>query len=256
VADGNGGVVGLTNMAQELVGTPEEDWRPLVEGRLHMLRSASPEVPADYGQAGPRLRIRLSADGSQPGYSSYRPVCDGLDQLLMLRNEVGSITVNDEQILRWGVDPYQVWKDALDHTIWDEPRERRILARGDVRLVWVRANFFASSALLQLDHLLSPHNRFGALVMAPVRDALLYTEVNDPGVVLAAASLIEVGGGWFVDGPGSISPDLFWYQPKGRISRAVRLEEGRFQPCWGSEFSAVLAELSVPGRPRKRPRKK
>ena len=66
----------------------------------------------------------------------------------MMRNDVGCITVSPSQIEAWGVTVDRAFKDARQQTIWDEPRERRILARGDSKIVWVRANFFASSVLL------------------------------------------------------------------------------------------------------------
>jgi hypothetical protein len=233
-----------------LAAIPESEWTERVGERLAMLGAITPEFPPDYEQAGPNLRVRLSADGSEPGWAAYRRICDGLDEVLMMRNDVGCITVSPAQIESWGVSADRAFKDARQQTIWDEPRERKILARGDSRIVWVRANFFASSVLLALDHLLSRKNRFGAVAMAPCRDALIYTEVSDARITASVAGLIEIGSQWFVDGPGSISPEVFWYQRDGTISRLVKTVGREFVPCWGPEFSHVLAllETPVPGR--------
>jgi hypothetical protein len=250
VRDRRGGVYGLVNLAQELAAIPESEWTERVGERLAMLGAISPEFPPDYEQAGPNLRVRLSADGSEPGWAAYRPICDGLDEVLMMRNEVGCITVSPAQVDSWGVSVDRAFKDARQQTIWDEPRERRILARGDSKIVWVRANFFASSALLALDHLLSRKNRFGAVAMTPCRDALLYTEVSDERITASVAGMIEIGSQWFVDGPGSISAEVFWYQRDGTISRLVKTVGRDFVPCWGAEFSDVLAQLGAPAPTR------
>jgi len=255
VRDRRGGVYGLVNLAQELSGIPEVEWPVRVGERLAMLGAISPEFPPDYEQAGPALRVRLSPDGSDPGWAAHRRICDGLDEVLMMRNDVGCITVSPSQIDSWGVSADRAFKDARQQTIWDEPRERRILARGDSRLVWVRANFFASSVLLSLDHLLSRKNQFGAVAMAPCRDALIYTEVNDESITASVAGMIEIGSQWYVDGPGSISPEVFWYERDGKISRLVKTVGREFVPCWGKEFSQVLARLearTVTRHPRKR----
>jgi hypothetical protein len=175
-------------------------------------------------------------------------VCDGLDKLLLYAGEHWALTVAEDVLEKWGVPADQVWAEALEHTILDEPRDRCIIAKGNVRLVWVRHSFYASSVLLAMDHLLSPGNRFGAVVMVPVRDALLYSEVNDERIVHEAAAIIDIGGRWYVDEPGPISPDLFWYRktPNGHlISRIVKEVDRRYQPCWGADFSAALAELSA-----------
>jgi hypothetical protein len=239
----DGRVLGLVNLAQELATIPETEWPEIVGSRVSMLRSVDRELPIDYAIAGPRLRVRLSADGSDPGWTVYRRVCDGLDETLMMRNEVGCITVPPAQADVWGVSLDRMWKDARQHTIWDEPRERRILAKGEMRIVWVRANFFASTVLLDLAHLLSPGNRFGALAMVPCRDALLYTEVLDERIALSTAGMIEIGSQWYVDGPGSISPEVFWCRPDHTITRVVRVEGTEFITCWDGEFSRVLAQI-------------
>ena len=255
VRDLRGGVYGLVNLAQELAAIPESEWVERVGERLAMLGAISPEFPPDYQQAGPNLRVRLSADGSEPGWAAYRRICDGLDEVLMMRNDVGCITVSPSQVESWGVPLDRAFKEARQQTIWDEPRERRILARGDSKIVWVRANFFASSVLLALDHLLSRKNRFGAVAMAPCRDALIYTEVSDERITASVAGMIEIGSQWFVDGPGSISPEVFWYQRDGTISRLVKAVGREFVPCWGREFSDVLAQLEAPA-PARHPNKR
>jgi hypothetical protein len=242
-----GGVYGLVNLSQELEDVPEGAWPEIVQQRLMHLGSVKPELPTTYELAAPRLRIRLSANGSNPGWAAHRSVCDGLDQILMMRNEVGCITVGEDAVAGWGVSLDRAFADALERTIWDEPRERRVLARGELRLVWVRASFFASSLLLQMNHLLSQKNRFGALAMAPCRDALLFTEIIDAKLVKAASGLMEVGSEWFVAGPGSITPDVFWIKTNGSISRVVKAGSGRYEPCWGNDFSDVLAELERSG---------
>jgi hypothetical protein len=250
VRDRRGGVYGLVNLAQELAAIPESEWMGLVADRLAMLGAISPEFPAEYGHAGPSLRVRLSADGSEPGWAAYRRVCDGLDEVLMMRNDVGCITVSPSQLESWGISPDRAFQDARQRTIWDEPRERKVLARGESKIVWVRASFFASSVLLSLDHLLSRKNLFGAVAMVPCRDALIYTEVNDDRITASVAGMIEIGSQWFVDGPGSISPEVFWYQRGGAISRLVKAVGREFVPCWGSDFSEVLAQLEKPSRSR------
>lgn len=238
-----GGIYGLVNLSQELAALPEGEWPEIVRSRITSLATLSPSLPTSYTTAAPRLRIRLSPDGSKPGWAAYRKVCDGLDQLLMMRNEVGCITVGEDAVAGWAVSLDQAFSDALERTIWDEPRERCVLSKDDLRMVWVRGSFFASSLLLHLKPLLSAKNRFGALAMAPCRDALLYTEIKDDRVVRAAAGLIEVGTDWFISGPGSISPDVFWTRKDGSVVRVVRADGRGYEPCWEQDFSTVLAEL-------------
>jgi hypothetical protein len=247
IAGPGGAVMGLTNLAKTVRDLPESEWIRAIEPYLPLFKSP-PEVPARWSDAKSNLRIRLAADASDPGWAVYRRVCEGLDQMLLWKTNCGAVTVSEQNIETWQIEPDEVWRAALEHTIWDEPRQRRILEKDGVRIVWVRHSFWASSVLLSLGHLLSPVNRFGAVVMVPVRDALLYAEVNDERVVHASAAMIDLGGRWFVDDPGAISPDLFWYRTTSTgkdISRIVRERNRRYEPCWGSAFSEALAELSA-----------
>lgn len=251
-----GAVYGLVNLSQEVQGIPEDEWPAIVKARLGSLGSLTPDLPATYEAAAPRLRVRLSPNASEPGWAAYRRVCDGLDEMLMMRNEVGCVTVGEETVTGWGVSLDQVFSEALQRTIWDEPRERKVLAQADLRLVWIRASFFASSVLLHLQNLLLAKNRYGALAMVPCRDALLYTEIKDDRLVRAAAGLIEVGSQWFATGPGSISPDVFWCKRDGTVARVVEGTELGYEPCWGRDFSEVLAELERSHHPSGRSMRK
>ena len=242
----DGGFLGLPNLTKSIKHVPESEWPDFLKPYL-VLFAGPPEVPSNFEKARAHLRVRLTPNASEPGWALHDPVCDGLDKMLLYKTDCGAATVSPALIEGWGVPTDQVWAEALEHTIWDEPRERQIVAKDEMRIIWVRGSFWTSSLLLSLGHLLSPGNRFGAVVMIPLRDALLYTEVNDEHVVLDSAGMIDIGGRWYVDEPGPISADLFWYRdvPDGpKISRIVRERNGRFQPCWGRDFSAALAELS------------
>jgi hypothetical protein len=67
----------------------------------------------------------------------------------------------------------------------------------------------------------------------------------DTEIVHQAAAMMEIGSQWYVDGPGSISPDLFWYRREGRIERVARAEGRGYESCWGSDFSKALAALEA-----------
>jgi hypothetical protein len=238
-----GASFGLVNLAQAVDHLPEEEWPERIEEWIGQLLIVQPTTIDSYEQAAPRLRVRLAADASQPGWAVYRNVCEGLDEMLMLRNDVGCETVNADQVEEWGQPLDKVWAEARQRTYWDETRERRILAKEKVRVVWVRHSFFASSVLLSLQPLLSRKNQHGALAMVPCRDALLYVEMTTPRVAEDAAAMMEVGSQWYVDGPGSISPDVFWYRPGGSIERIARLVGKGYNSCWGKDFSQALAAI-------------
>jgi hypothetical protein len=241
-----GALFGLLNLFQDVSRLPEAEWRQHIVDHFQRLRRVPKELP-EYPAAAEHLRIRLISADIAPELAPcllVRPLADGLAQTLVIRTEYGSRTVPPAALDHWQVAPERLWQQAADHTIWDEPRERRrcIGPRGE-QMVWVRGSFYASSLLLGLNHLMAPANVHGAIAMVPCRDALLYAELRDGKVVDAAVGMLELGGAWYADGPGSLSPDLFWWRPQG-VSRIVEMGQGRFTPVWKDDFSEVLKTLS------------
>jgi hypothetical protein len=58
---------------------------------------------------------------------------------------------------------------------------------------------------------------FGALAAAPHRHAVLYHVIRDRSAIKAINAMIPAAFGMFQEGPGSISPNLYWWQ-SGRLT--------------------------------------
>jgi hypothetical protein len=235
---------GLINLFQEAAHIDREKWPDYIRWHFGVFERVDMELPATYELVAPRLRVRLAADEQARHYhpTVIRQVCDGLSQLLMVRFDSGSFTMPPTAWSRWEVSPDLAWKDAVDNTVWDEPRERRLaISPSGVRLGWIGGGWYASSMLLDLGRFVPARLQHGAMVMAPCNDALLFAHL-DERTPEAFAALLEFGGRWYVDGPHSISPDVFWWRP-GRIERLTANDGKHWQPCWGEEFSKALADL-------------
>ena len=100
-----GAVFGLVNLAQHLDGIDERLWRDRVGEWVQRLLRIRPAEPGDYHLAAPRLRVRLAADASEPGWAVHRPVCAGLDEMLMLRPPFPSCPFAETVLPRyiWGM---------------------------------------------------------------------------------------------------------------------------------------------------------
>ena len=73
-------------------------------------------------------------------------------------------------------------------------------------------SFFTSSHALALGEVLVPPSEHGALVTIPHRHAVLFHPIVDMKAILAINSMIPVTFGMYQEGPGSVSPNLYWWR--------------------------------------------
>lgn len=247
VTDRNtGGTYGLHNIVASANQLPAEERE---QGVRDWVRRISEFTRADLNpdQARARLRLRLSHQHGvvhQPPTVS-RSITEGLLAMVMVHNHLGAETIGPDQLEAWQITRDDALEIALRNTLADEVFEEVVLGKDGLVLRWVRGSFWASTLLLGLPDLFSPDNRYGAIAMVPTRDSLLWFEPRDCRVVETVSEMMNIGGQWYVDGPGPVSPDLYWVRPDSRIERLTRIEGRRYQSAWtpGGDFSRVLWEL-------------
>jgi hypothetical protein len=94
-----------------------------------------------------------------------------------------------------------------------EPVESQPMAEGASAPVACFADhFFAASHAFLLGERLQPAANGSAVFSVPQRHALLYAPLVDLGVVDSIHRLLPTTAALFQDGPGSISPSLYWWR--------------------------------------------
>lgn len=223
----------LHNLAQRCRQTPREQWSALVEDHFAALRedagggesaqellhgvharllphsSFSPEMIAAMGYA------RLVADDLVFSYALDRP------------RSVRMLT--DQDVERAG--DVQALAEAARRNLMDVTvgHETIPLEGGAVlRAVYGDSPFVASKALYlsQLHHQLTGASlpQAGALVVVPTRHLLAYHPLADASVGEAINSLAAYALGAYEDGPGSLSPRVYWWHD-GRLTCLTRIDE-------------------------------
>jgi hypothetical protein len=90
-------------------------------------------------------------------------------------------------------------------------------------------NFYAASHAVLFDEYLAQHNpsesSYGALVGLPKRDILLVHFIRNIGLLEAIGSLLHAIIGMHRDGPGSITPNLYWYRAGAFVLLPYELED-------------------------------
>ncbi|HSV75258.1 MAG TPA: hypothetical protein VLH79_16000 [Chthonomonadales bacterium] len=220
--------LGLTNLAQmcHAVGDPGE-WPEIVARHFQALSQAvdpfeaggQEALEADFDRARPVLKVRLyPVDYTEADLVAF-PVADGIIAALTYDLPQTVVTVRPEALERWGTGPEALFEQALDN-VWSEGRvmEQPFEPAPSIQATaLVGESFFTATHALMLDRYLIPPPDMGAIVAIPTRHTVLYAGIRDASVVASISVLSLAARGLHADGPGSVSPGLYWWRPDGSL---------------------------------------
>jgi hypothetical protein len=103
---------------------------------------------------------------------------------------------------------------------------------GALELLTGTNDYFAASHLLFLDEYVSPAPPAGVLVGAPNRHGLVLHRIQGMEVIPALQALLGIVPGMHAEGPGSISPNLYWWRDGTFTLLPAEIEDGQinFRP--------------------------
>jgi hypothetical protein len=243
-SDTGGNRMGLQNLAQKCHATGDpaawpgviaEHFGTTLGGFAEM--SALDRQLADLSAVRDRLKLRVYPQSMRSSLPEAKlvwwPLTDDLMVVLTLDLPSSVVTVSSDTRERWSI---------ADDALFDVAREN--IAREDTPTVEdldedatiaIRAlygeSFFIASHMLHVARFVDPPEH-GLLLAVPHRHALLMHRIVDASVVLAINTLLGMTHRMHLEGPGSISSQLYWWRD-GRLMHLPSQVEGgtlRFMP--------------------------
>ena len=257
---GSNGRIGLANLAQMCSQSPPIAWRRIIaehldksdDAKVHAL--ATELVDGTFEQLADKLAVRLYAGDYLPRRPETHVVhrCDLPGTVTVLVADLGPsvMAVPAEVAAAWGVPHEQLFARGLQNVrALGPPDWHTMPLPHDVQLdVLMCPHFYTATHALLLDGALPRPARHGHLLGVPHRATLLCFSIDDLRVLTAMENLSFMTGGMFREGPGSISPHVYWRDSDGRFEQQQSLALGRrtrFAPSPG--FAAVLDVLRRAG---------
>ncbi|MFF5977429.1 immunity 49 family protein [Streptomyces olindensis] len=219
----------LESLAQTCSKTPEEHWPDLVTAHFGRLRQASQgdeSVAELLRGAHARLLPVESITPELSGSLRYaRVVADGLVFAYALDGRTSVRILTDRDVERAGL---QALGEAARANLMRVPvRHEEVGVEGQARLhsVYGDSPFVAGKALFLAEVAWKVVGEqlpdAGALVVVPTRHHLLYHPITDGSVVDAVNSLAAYALGAYEDGPGALSPRVYWWHRGSLTSLTV-----------------------------------
>jgi hypothetical protein len=257
---GSAGRIGLDNLAQMCSLAPPIEWPRIIGEHLDKSDDALARalaldlVDGSFEQLAGKLAVRLHAGDYLPRRLAPHIVhrCDLPGTVTVLVADLGPsvAAVPTGVAAAWGVPPEQLFTRGLQNVRALGPPDWHTLPLPpDLRLdVLICPHFYTATHALLLNGALPRPARHGHLIAVPHRGALLCFAVDGAGVLAAMEGLLIMAGGMYREGPGSISPHVYWRNQEGRFEQQQSLTLGRrvrFAPSAG--FAAVLDQVRAAG---------
>lgn len=245
--------LGLVNLAQLCARNSEDEWATIIDDHFNTLDKSQTEQRVleqrlpDFERVRDLLSIRLWPEDYlkelDVGRMIHRRDVPGAISALVYDLPSSIRNVTPEEADSWGVSRDELFAIALGNvreTCIPDVTEQDLGDGLSVQMLSDESFFVASHALTLEEHYPRCLGDFGALVGIPHRHVLLAYPINSLDVMQAIPKMIAVILGMERDGPGSISPRIYWLQSGEFVDLPYRIEDNTLNFAPPDSFLEML----------------
>jgi hypothetical protein len=202
--------IGMRNLRQLARQVPRDDWPALVADHVGTIITAieEPLDLSDFQLVRGLLRSRVYPVEARTGRLISRPFAPGLIEAIVADTPTTVRTVVTDDAATWPVTTNELFAVGREGVRADGPLECDVIDDTGIRVL-EGPTFYAATHLAWLDAYLDP-GPHGALAVAPTRSAIAACRIEKESAMVAAERLVGFARDAYDEGPGSLSPDLFW----------------------------------------------
>ena len=218
-----GHTLGFFNLAQTCLQHPRRQWRSVIHRHIEGILTARAGVDSatesydrDFEQARDNLKVRLyPADMHGMEKTLSWPVTEGIQAVLVYDLPESVVGVLRENTTAWNMTDDELFEIGLANVKAESEITPLKLPGEDgasVFGIFDDNSLFAATRALFLQDYLPPDLELGAIVAIPNRHAVLFHPIVDSKALGALGSIIPAAIGMYQQGPGSVSPHVYWWQ--------------------------------------------
>lgn len=258
--DKEGSNLGLMNIAQHCKQIDQKEWKRFIHNHFNSLKRADvfdkklKKIIHDYSLVKQYIGVRLYSKeyiaSVDEGNTIKRSVTDDIDAMLVFDLPHSVTSIQPEQTISWGKTTDELFEFAIGNMKSRYPVEIRQEPIGETSLLAVVADhFFTPNVIFDLASHPSLIGSKGSLVGFPHRHAILFYPIEDIQAVHTISLMIPIINFMYEEGPGSISPDLYWYYNNEFHLLPYKLEEKTLQFIPPENFVDMLNTLPESNNP-------
>src|ERR1700730_18151722 len=261
VEDGKSGgkhQLGLLNLAQMCANNEPKDWAEIVADHFRTLEKSYSEQKVleeridDFTRVAELLAVRLWPEEYLADLDRnkilHRKELPGTISALVFDLPSSIRNVTPEEVKSWGKSETELFRiglaNVMENCIPDVSEQD--LGEGITLTLFSDESFFVASHALLLEEHPDCLGPFGTLVGIPHRHVMLAFPIQDLRVLQAIHMMIPIIAGMERDGPGSISPLLYWYKDGEYTNLPYRIEKNTLNFSPPEDFVEMLNLLGEP----------
>ncbi len=215
----NGHSLGLLQLAQHCHLRSPDHWRRLIVDHLTTMTAHLHDIVEPFSMFDLRVRLVPDApdDAAMLRMLGARPFAEGIVQVLAIDVAEAIRCVPSTEVTGLGWDLDEAWLSALAQTeMFEAPEEIHAIDIGGVDIIHVFGERSYTAGMIGVvDRLVAEIAHIGptgAIVSMPLRHSMLVHPVDGREVRSAIAGMIPITRQLFKQGPGSVSPHLYWWR--------------------------------------------
>lgn len=247
-------VFGLQNIAQTCSQADRDQWHDLIHSHFDCIFAAGDDQNAlridvsDFAKVRSNIRARLyPVELQQQSVETvHRLGPEGTLEVIVVDLPKSVRTVSRSEVAAWGVSHDDLFalgrRNLAEHT--HVQMHTVEMQAGIELLAFMGDAFYAASHALILDKHLPVDLLHGALVGIPRRDVLLAHPIRNIGAADAIGSMLQAILHWHAEGPGSLSPLLYWHVAGEFVTLSYTINDNTLDFTPPDEFLDMLRMLS------------
>jgi len=215
----DGRSLGLLQLAQHCHLRLRDEWHDLISSHLLTMVTHLDDDVEPYSAIDLRIRLVPDTPADAETFCRFgaRPYAEGVVQLLAVHMTDAVRCVPESEIEARGWDVDDAWRSAVIQTeMLERPDELHVIDIGDATFIHVFGERpFIASMVGVLDQLIdtAAHiGEFGAIVSIPSRHSILVHPIDGIADQNAIDAMIPIARQLYRQGPGSVSPHLYWWR--------------------------------------------
>jgi len=248
--------LGLQNLAQVCHRNQRSAWPAIVSAHFDGMQKLGRENAAldarlaDFSRVAELLAIRIwprsFLDSVSPEHILYREDLEGTVSVLVYDLPSSLKNVHPRETETWNKSPEELFEIALKNVHENCIPNVHVEDLGNNVHVTLLSDesFLTASHALMLEQHPSVIGTHGTLVGVPHRHALLCFPIEDQRVIQAVNMMIPIVYGMEREGPGSISPFLYWYRDGIYTALPYEVIEKELHFYPPDDFMKLLNELA------------
>jgi hypothetical protein len=251
--------LGLLNLAQMCARNEPKDWAEIISDHFRTLEKSYSEQKVlderidDFARVAELLAVRLwpeqyLTDLGERNKILHRKELPGTISALVFDLPSSIRNVTPEEVKSWGKSETELFRiglaNVMENCIPDVSDQD--LGDGITLTLFSDESFFVASHALLLEEHPDCIGSFGTLVGIPHRHVMLAFPIQDRRVLQAIPMMIPIIAGMERDGPGSISPFLYWYKDGDFTKLPYRIEKNTLDFTPPEDFIEMVNLLGDP----------